>query len=297
MLLCLTACHRTLAKHLHTGLPWIKCFLRHQQNDANGTVDYLHEFVSSDIFRILGINVNSNLVQLTQPTTLPPNRSAHTHETEEGLDALLVACSQQYKQELETDALFLACRQQFEQELDTKKKLGVLLITCNQQYKQTQLLPQQNGSPTHQLFLLHCWGQSWIWFFNNTVTNSFCDMTLSVHVLVCACTQSSTKPMCSFAAPITEDKISATKASAIPAKTLADTKYCIGMWKEWHSYQLTKYGVTISPLMELPKADLVNHLTHFTFKVRKKDGSELTPDSLHCEWDPAVHSTEWKPQL
>ena len=273
-----------------------KCFLRHHQNDANGTADYLHEFVSNDIFRILGINVNSNLVQLTQPTTLPPNTSAHTHETEEGLDALLVACSQQYKQELETDALFLACRQQFEQELDTKKKLGVLLTTCNQQYKQAQLLPQQNGSPTHQLFLLHCWGQSWICFFNNTVTNSFCDMTLSVHVLVCACTQSSTKPMCSFAAPITEDKISATKASAIPAKTLADTKYCIGMWKEWHSYQLTKYRVTISPLMELSKADLVNHLTHFTFKARKKDGSELPPDSLHCEWDPAVHSTEWKPQ-
>lgn len=97
VLLCLTACHRTLAKHLHTGLPWIKCFLRHHQNDANGTADYLHKFVSNDIFRILGINVNSTLVQLTQPTTLPPNTSVHTHETEEGLDALLVACSQQYK--------------------------------------------------------------------------------------------------------------------------------------------------------------------------------------------------------
>ena len=79
--------------------------------------------------------------------------------------------------------------------------------------------------------------------------------------------------MRSFAAPKTKEEISAAKASAIPAKTRADTKYCIGIWKEWCSYRLTKYGVTIPPLMELSTADFL--------EVRKKDGSEFPPDSLH----------------
>ena len=33
--------------------------------------------------------------------------------------------------------------------------------------------------------------------------------------------------------------------------------------------------------MELYTADLANYLSHFTFEVRKKDGSEFPPDSLH----------------
>lgn len=78
--------------------------------------------------------------------------------------------------------------------------------------------------------------------------------------------------MCSFAAPITVDKISAAKASAIPAKTLADTKYCIGVWKEWHS-------LLTSPL-----------------KWGKKMAPSYHQIAFTVEWDSAVHSTEWKPQ-
>ena len=39
--------------------------------------------------------------------------------------------------------------------------------------------------------------------------------------------------------------------------------------------------MTIPPLIELSTADLANYLSHFTFEVRKKDGSEFPPDSLH----------------
>ena len=61
--------------------------------------------------------MNSDLDPQTQPTNpCPPSRSntsARALETEEGLDALLLACSQQHEQELHTHALFLACRQTF----------------------------------------------------------------------------------------------------------------------------------------------------------------------------------------
>ena len=110
--------------------------------------DSLHEFVCNDISRCL---MNSDLVRQTQPSTPPPSTSACVLETEEGLDALFLACSQQYEHKLDTDALFLACSQQFEQELKTEQKLGALLPTCNQQYgyEQVQSLLQRNSSPTH----------------------------------------------------------------------------------------------------------------------------------------------------
>ena len=51
----------------------------------------------------------------TNPAQDPtPSTSAHALEKEEGLDAL-----------------FLACSQQFEQELKTEQKMDALLPTCN----------------------------------------------------------------------------------------------------------------------------------------------------------------------
>ena len=129
--------------------------------------------------------MNSDLVRQTQPSTPPPSTSAHALKMEERLDALFLACSQQYEHELDTDALFLACSQQFEQELKTEQKLDALLPTWYQQYgyEQAQSLPQRNSSPTHQPFSASSLGQSWI-LFNDTVVTSFCYTTLSVRALV-----------------------------------------------------------------------------------------------------------------
>ena len=138
--------------------------------------------------------------------------------------------------------------------------MHVLLPTCNQQYgyEQVQSLPQRNSSPTHQPISTSSLGVEL-----DTLLQRYSGDQFLLHdakrPCLSSCTQSSSKPVRCFTAPKTEDEISAAKASAIPAKTLADTKYCIGIWNKWYSYRLTKYGVTIPPLMELSTADLANY--------------------------------------
>ena len=39
--------------------------------------------------------------------------------------------------------------------------------------------------------------------------------------------------------------------------------------------------LAISPIEELPTGELVHHLCRFIFEVRKQDGSEFPPNSLH----------------
>ena len=84
-----------------------------------------------------------------------------------------------------------------------------------------------------------------------------------------------------FALPKTEEEISLAKRGAIPATTHKDTKYCVTIWNEWCSHRLTNYRETIPPLEELNSSELASKLSSFIFEVRKKDGSEFLPDSLH----------------
>ena len=84
-----------------------------------------------------------------------------------------------------------------------------------------------------------------------------------------------------FALPKTEEDILQAKRHAIPASTLKDTKYCIAIWNEWCSHRLTNYGDAIAPLEELNTTELASNLSSFIFEVRKKDGSEFLPDTLH----------------
>ena len=103
-----------------------------------------------------------------------------------------------------------------------------------------------------------------------------------------------------FVLPKTEEKnILQAKHRAIPATTLKDTKYCVAIWNEWCSHRLTNYGDAIPPLNP---SELASNSSSFIFEVRKKDGSEFLPDTLHhivseiqrflrCNGSPASIST------
>ena len=99
----------------------------------------------------------------------------------------------------------------------------------------------------------------------------------------CSSTEELTTSKRSFAPPETQQEIGKAKLSAIPATTTADTKYCVKIWNDWCSHRLVKYGDVIPPLnhSELSVASLAENLSSFIFEVRKQDGLEFPPDSLH----------------
>ena len=86
------------------------------------------------------------------------------------------------------------------------------------------------------------------------------------------------KPRRCFAAPKSESDIAKTKNSAIPTKTREDTKYCI---TNGTSRASTVLPHTISPINDLSGEELAHHLCNFIFEVRKQDGSEFPPNTLH----------------
>ena len=88
----------------------------------------------------------------------------------------------------------------------------------------------------------------------------------------------------SFAPPKTQQEICKAKlTSAIPSTTTANTKYCVKIWDQWCSHRLVNYGDVIPPLddPELTVKSLAENLSSFIFEVRKQDGTEFPPDSLH----------------
>ena len=58
-------------------------------------------------------------------------------------------------------------------------------------------------------------------------------------------------------------------------------KYCVNLWDAWTRYRLETTGATIKPLSELNHKELQHWLTRFVLEVRKKDGSQFPPNSLH----------------
>ena len=84
-----------------------------------------------------------------------------------------------------------------------------------------------------------------------------------------------------FALPKTDKEVAEAKLSAVPAKTLADNSYCIGVWREWRDHRLTEYGDDIPPIEQLTPSDLAANLSRFIFEVRKKNGEEFPPKTLH----------------
>ena len=81
---------------------------------------------------------------------------------------------------------------------------------------------------------------------------------------------------------------------AVPQKTVADTKYCVGLWNQWRSHRATTYGDSIASLETISPKDLAHHMTNFVFEIRKRDGSEFPPQTVHHIVSGLQRFVRWK---
>ena len=81
-----------------------------------------------------------------------------------------------------------------------------------------------------------------------------------------------------FAIPKTDDEIQRARELAVPAKTVADTKYCNGIFEEWRKYRMK---TNIPAIADMTKKQMQYRLTRFVLEVRKKNGDVYPPNSLH----------------
>ena len=139
-------------------------------------------------------------------------------------------------------------------------ELDSLLLACSQQYDNQQEFMQDAKRPRLDM--------------SSSSTQSLVPTTSSG-----ACTKS--KNLRSFAPPKSEDDIAKAKRNAIPNKTHEDTRYCISIWNDWCKHCSVDLGEAISPIEDLSIDELANLLRRFIFEVRKQDGSEFPPNSLH----------------
>ena len=83
-----------------------------------------------------------------------------------------------------------------------------------------------------------------------------------------------------FAPPKTDDEIKQLRNKGIPKKTLEDTHYCMKVWEQWCNYA-RQTGRDIPPIQTMQQTKLQQCLTSFVLEVRKKNGEEYSPDTLH----------------
>ena len=79
----------------------------------------------------------------------------------------------------------------------------------------------------------------------------------------------------------TNEDLATARIGAIPQKTLSDTRYCFRVWKEWCLHRKENYGEILPPIEDITTENLGYHLSRFILEVRKKDGTEFPPGSLH----------------
>ena len=86
-----------------------------------------------------------------------------------------------------------------------------------------------------------------------------------------------------FAKPKTDEEIQLAQERAIPVKTVADTKYCIGLFEEWRIYRMYMYttAVNIPIITDMTKEQMQYWLVRFVLEVLKKCGDVYPPNSLH----------------
>ena len=70
---------------------------------------------------------------------------------------------------------------------------------------------------------------------------------------------------------------------SIPKKTRDDTAYCVRLWSSWSEYRARTTGIPVPSLAVLSTItkDLQYWLIRFIHEVRKKNGSEYLPNTLH----------------
>ena len=72
------------------------------------------------------------------------------------------------------------------------------------------------------------------------------------------------------------------RVESVSEKTREDTKYCVNLWEEWRNHCVQHTTATIPALLlEMTNTDLQYWMTRFIMEVRKKDGTNFLPNTLH----------------
>ena len=87
--------------------------------------------------------------------------------------------------------------------------------------------------------------------------------------------------------------------SAVPEKTQRNTRYCVKIWDEWAEHRASSTSVVLPPLKALNKSQLQHWMSCFIMEIRKKDGREFPPNSIHhiCCGIMRFLRTNGKPEL
>ena len=81
-----------------------------------------------------------------------------------------------------------------------------------------------------------------------------------------------------FADPVSVEDIQRAKQKSVPKSTQRDTEYCIRIWDECRKLSTND---TIPPLSEISTKQLQYWMCRFVLEVRKKEGAEFPPNTLH----------------
>ena len=86
-----------------------------------------------------------------------------------------------------------------------------------------------------------------------------------------------------FAQPRTDKQIQTQQLEGIPKSTLHDTRYCVNLWEQWRTNwcKITGEREHFVSIDSLSDQSLNHWLTRFILEVRKQDGSEYVPNTLH----------------
>ena len=98
---------------------------------------------------------------------------------------------------------------------------------------------------------------------------------------------------------MSEKEIVLARVQRIPKKTQQDTKYCVGLWEAWEAWSDYRWKTTeasIPAITDLSPTDLQYSMTKFLLEVRKKNGAEYPPNSLHHICSGLMHHLKWNGQ-
>ena len=80
---------------------------------------------------------------------------------------------------------------------------------------------------------------------------------------------------------------------AVAHSTVIDTNYCIRLWDQWSSHRATSCRDSIASLKATSLKELALHMSNFIFELRKKDGSEFSPNTVHHIVGGIQHFVRW----
>ena len=84
-----------------------------------------------------------------------------------------------------------------------------------------------------------------------------------------------------FASPKSAKEVIDARKASIPKKTQLDTDYCYRIWKEWRAYRNSIGQRQVPELETMENTEMNDWLCHFILEIRKKDGTEYPPNTIH----------------